>query len=108
MIRPGTDGALACAIMHVLFRDGYADWPYLEKYTDAPRELEAHLNSRTPEWAAAICGCPAAEIEAFAALIGKTKRTYHPPGLWLHPLAQRLGQHACRHLDRRGDRRLAA
>ena len=35
LIRPGTDGALACAIMHVLFRDGYADWPYLEKYTDA-------------------------------------------------------------------------
>ena len=30
LIRPGTDGALACAIMHVLFRDGYADWPYLE------------------------------------------------------------------------------
>ena len=40
-IRPGTDGALACAIMHVLFRDGLADWPYLERYTDAPRELHA-------------------------------------------------------------------
>jgi anaerobic selenocysteine-containing dehydrogenase len=76
LIRPGTDGALACAIMHVLFRDGYADWPYLEKYTDAPRELEAHLRTRSPEWAAAICGCPAAEIEAFAKLIGKTRRTY--------------------------------
>src|SRR5205085_5740940 len=76
LIRPGTDGALACAIMHVLFRDGYADWPYLEKYTDAPRELEAHLKSRTPQWAAAICGCPAEEIESFARLIGKTRRTY--------------------------------
>ena len=42
-LRPGTDGALACAVMHVLFRDGYANWPYLEKYTDCPRELEAHL-----------------------------------------------------------------
>ncbi|MGE0009160.1 MAG: molybdopterin-dependent oxidoreductase [Parvibaculaceae bacterium] len=76
IIRPGTDGALACAVMHVLFRDGHADWPYLEKYTDVPRELEAHLRTRTPEWAAAICGCPAAEIEAFARLIGETKRTY--------------------------------
>ena len=37
LIRPGTDGALACAVMHVLFRDGYADWDYLEKYTDARR-----------------------------------------------------------------------
>ncbi len=42
-LRPGTDGALACAVMHVLFRDGHANWPYLEKYTDCPRELEAHL-----------------------------------------------------------------
>jgi anaerobic selenocysteine-containing dehydrogenase len=76
LIRPGTDGALACAVMHVLFRDGYADRPYLEKYTDAPRELEAHLKTRTPEWASAICGCPVSEIEAFARLIGETKRTY--------------------------------
>ncbi|MFO0991926.1 MAG: molybdopterin oxidoreductase family protein [Hyphomicrobiales bacterium] len=76
LIRPGTDGALACAVMHVLFRDGYADWPYLEKYTDCPREFEAHLKSRTPEWAAALCGCPAAEIESFAKVIGETKRTY--------------------------------
>jgi anaerobic selenocysteine-containing dehydrogenase len=76
IIRPGTDGALACAVMHVLFRDGYADRAYLEKYTDVPREFEAHLQSRSPAWAAAICGCPAAEIEAFAKLIGETQRTY--------------------------------
>ncbi len=76
LIRPGTDGALACAIMHVLFRDGHADWPYLEKYTDAPREFEAHLKTRTPQWAAAICDIPASEIEAFAKLIGQTKRSY--------------------------------
>ena len=30
LVRPGTDGALACAVMHVLFRDGYADWDYLD------------------------------------------------------------------------------
>lgn len=76
IIRPGTDGALACAVMHVLFRDGYADRAYLEKYTDVPREFEAHLQSRSPEWAAAICGCPVGEIEAFAKLIGETQRTY--------------------------------
>lgn len=75
-LRPGTDGALACAVMHVLFRDGYANWPYLEKYTDCPRELEAHLQSRTPEWAAAITGLSVAEIEAFARMIGTTPRTY--------------------------------
>src|SRR6478752_7278507 len=69
-LRPGTDGALACAVMHVLFRDGYANRQYLEKYTDCPRELEAHLKTKTPEWAAKICDIPAAEIEAFARLIG--------------------------------------
>ena len=65
-MKPGTDGALACAVMHVLFRDGYADWEYLDEYTDCPRELEAHLRSRDPAWASAITGLPVAEIEAFA------------------------------------------
>ena len=49
---PGTDGALACAVMHVLFKEGYADRAYLARYTDDPAGLEAHLASRTPAWAA--------------------------------------------------------
>ncbi|MFV0800913.1 molybdopterin oxidoreductase family protein [Brucella sp. MAB-22] len=76
VLKPGTDGAFACAVMHVLFRDGLADWDYLERYTDDPKGLEAHLQTRTPEWAAAITGLSVAEIEAFAHLVGKTKRTY--------------------------------
>jgi anaerobic selenocysteine-containing dehydrogenase len=75
-LRPGTDGALACAVMHVLFRDGHANWPYLEKYTDHPRELERHLASRTPEWASAITGLSVADIETFARMVGTTPRTY--------------------------------
>ena len=35
----GRDGALAVGVMHVLFKEGYADWDYLRKYTDAPDEL---------------------------------------------------------------------
>ncbi|MEL4070909.1 molybdopterin oxidoreductase family protein [Ochrobactrum sp. GPK 3] len=76
VLKPGTDGAFACAVMHVLFRDGLADWNYLERYTDDPKGLEAHLGSRTPEWASAITGLTVEEIEAFAHLVGKTKRTY--------------------------------
>ena len=75
-LRPGTDGALACAVMHVLFRDGHADRAYLARYADDWRELEAHLRARTPEWAARITGLPVAEIEAFAQLYGTTKRSY--------------------------------
>jgi anaerobic selenocysteine-containing dehydrogenase len=76
MVRPGTDAALACAIMHVLFREGWADRPFLDSHTDVPAELEAHLATRTPEWAEAICGVPAAEIEALARMIGRTPKTF--------------------------------
>jgi anaerobic selenocysteine-containing dehydrogenase len=76
LVRPGTDGALACAVMHVLFRDGYADREYLDRYTDHPRELEEHLRSRNPAWASEITGLPVEEIETFAKLVGETKRTF--------------------------------
>ena len=36
LLRPGTDGAFACGVMHVLFREGYADREYLDRYTDCP------------------------------------------------------------------------
>src|SRR5665811_964511 len=76
LVKPGTDGALACAVMHCLFRDGKADWDYLDKYTDAPRELEAHLATRDPVWASAITGAPVETIEQFAKLIGERKRAF--------------------------------
>ena len=76
LVKPGTDAALACAVMHCLFRDGYADWDYLNKYTDQPRELEAHLKTRDPVWASAITGTPVATIEEFAKLIGERKRAF--------------------------------
>ena len=76
LIRPGTDGALACAVMHCLFRDNKADWDYLERYTDAPHEFAAHLRTRDPQWASRITGAPVETIEAFAKLVGDNKRTY--------------------------------
>ena len=76
ILRPGTDAAFACAIMHVLFRDGFADRAYLAKYTDCPDELEAHLASRGPDWASAICGLEPQMIEDFAHAIGRTPKTF--------------------------------
>ncbi|WP_186397830.1 molybdopterin-dependent oxidoreductase [Stappia sp. P2PMeth1] len=76
VLKPGTDAALACAVMHVLFRDGYADRDYLARYTDCPDELEAHVAQRPPEWAAAITGLSVEEIELFARMVGETKRTF--------------------------------
>ncbi|EFO29644.1 molybdopterin oxidoreductase [Roseibium sp. TrichSKD4] len=76
ILKPGSDGALACAIMHVLLRDGFADWEYLNQYTDCPKDLEAHLKDKTPEWAAAITGLSAEKIEEVAKHIGEIKRTF--------------------------------
>ncbi len=75
-LRPGTDGALACGVMHVLFAEGFADRDYLARYADVPDELERHLRSRTPAWASAITGLPEATIREFARLYGATKRSY--------------------------------
>jgi len=76
ILRPGTDAALACAVMHVAFRDGHADRAYMARFADDPAGLEAHLATRSPEWAAAITGLSVDEIEAFAKLVCTTARTY--------------------------------
>src|SRR5216684_754449 len=75
-IRPGTDAALACAIMHVLFKEGYADRAYMAKYTDAPDELEAHLATRDPAWASRLTGLSEEAIVDFARLYGRTQRSF--------------------------------
>ena len=63
---PGTDGALALATMHVIFRDGLEDADYLERYTVGAGDLRARVREWTPERAAQVTGLPAADIEAFA------------------------------------------
>jgi len=75
-LRPGTDGALACAVMNVMLAEGLADRAFLAELTDFTPEVEAHLSSRTPAWAAAVTGLTEAEIVAFARLYGSTKRAF--------------------------------
>ncbi len=76
IIRPGSDGALAVAVMHVLLRDGMADRDYMAQYTDFDAGFEAHLSGKTPEWAAPITGLSVEAIEAFARLVGTTPNTF--------------------------------
>lgn len=75
-VRPGTDGALACAVMHVLFAEGYADWDYLRRYTDCPDALAAHVSTRTPAWAAAITGLSEETIIGFAREYGRSRASF--------------------------------
>ncbi len=74
--KPGTDGALAAAVIQVLLAEGYADRDYMAKYSDWDAELEAHFAACTPAWAAAITGLPAEGIIEFARLYGGTQRSY--------------------------------
>jgi len=74
--RPGTDGALACAVMHVLFKEGYADKAFMAARTDVPKELERHLEDKTPAWASEITGLSEEEIVSFARAYGQTPRTF--------------------------------
>jgi anaerobic selenocysteine-containing dehydrogenase len=76
MLRPGTDGALVAAMIHVLFAEGFADRAYMAKYADAPAELEAHVRDRIPEWAETVTGIPAAVIRDFARLYGGTRHSF--------------------------------
>jgi anaerobic selenocysteine-containing dehydrogenase len=76
VVRPGTDGALACAMIHVLLREGLADREYLAQYSDWSPEVERHFAARTPEWASAITGLAAEEIVALARLYGSTRRCF--------------------------------
>ncbi len=76
IVRPGTDAALACAVMHIAFRDRYADRAYMAKFADDPAGLEAHLASKTPQWAADITGLSVDDIEAFARLVGTTQKSF--------------------------------
>ncbi len=75
-VRPGTDGALACGVMHTLFREGLADRGYMAEFTDCPERLERHLSARTPEWAEEISGVPADTIRELARAYGSTDRAF--------------------------------
>ena len=63
---PGSDAALAFALMHVIVRDGLADRTFLERHTVGWDELEPVLVDRTPAWAERVTGVPAEAIELAA------------------------------------------
>lgn len=64
--KPGTDGALAMAMMNVIIGEGLADMDYVQKYTVGFEQLAERAKSRTPEWAEKITGIPAEDIRRFA------------------------------------------
>nr|MBP6565250.1 molybdopterin-dependent oxidoreductase [Burkholderiales bacterium] len=67
---PGTDAALAYALMHVLIRDGLVDRDYVQRYTVGYDALAERAAAWTPERAAALCRVPIAQIERLAHDLG--------------------------------------
>jgi anaerobic selenocysteine-containing dehydrogenase len=63
---PGTDGAFALGVMHVLVREGWLDRDYIERYTLGFDALAARALEFDPQRVARLCGITADEIEQFA------------------------------------------
>ena len=84
---PGSDAALAFAMVHVLVRDGLADRAFLDAHTVGWDELEPTLAPCTPAWGEARTGVPAAQIEEAARIYGAG-----PALLWLGQGLQRQVQ----------------
>ena len=76
MVRPGTDGALALAVMHVLVAEDRLDREYLARATVGFEPLARHVKDWPPERVASITGVPAETIVAFARRYGATRASF--------------------------------
>lgn len=72
-IRPGTDGALALAMTHVIITEDLYDAAFVEAHTLGFDKLVEHVKPFTPEWAEEITWVPADQIRAVARLFAATK-----------------------------------
>ena len=70
---PGTDGALALAMMQVLITEGLIDRDYIAKYTLGFEKLAERVKQYTPEWAARTCGITVEEVVQLAREYGSVK-----------------------------------
>ena len=72
-IRPGTDGALALAMIHVLIEEQLYDRRFVEDWTVGFEELAAYVRDFSPEQAEALTCVPAADIRDAARQIGRAR-----------------------------------
>lgn len=89
LIRPGTDGALALAMMHVLVREGLAAEDYLREWSCGWPGFKETLPAYTPVWAEGITGIPADVTEALAMEYGRGLPARHHTGKRSLPLWER-------------------
>jgi anaerobic selenocysteine-containing dehydrogenase len=73
-IRPGTDAALALAMLHVVVNENLIDKPFVEQWCYGYEQLKEHVQKYPPAWAEKITGVPKDRIIEVARLFATTKR----------------------------------
>jgi anaerobic selenocysteine-containing dehydrogenase len=70
---PGSDGALALGLMHVIIRDDLIDHDYVKRHTVGFDELRERVSGWTLRRVAGICGISEHEIESLARRYATTR-----------------------------------
>lgn len=73
IIKPGTDTALALALLHVICEERLHDAEFVARHTVGFERLTEHVRAYPPAWAAEITGIPAERIVALARRYAATK-----------------------------------
>lgn len=76
-VKPGSDGALALGMLHIIHRDGLADIDFIKKHVQGYDELVKEvLLDFTPGKAAEICGVSVDRMTEFAHAYAKSKAPF--------------------------------
>ena len=76
-VKPGSDGALALGMMHIIHRDGLEDITFIQEYVQGYDELVRDVLPKfTPEYVSSICGVPVEIIEKLAHAYAKAKAPF--------------------------------
>jgi anaerobic selenocysteine-containing dehydrogenase len=87
---PGTDAALALAVMHELIKHDWLDHDYIAQHTVGWPQLKARAMLWNPERAAQVCGVPAAQIVSLARDYGMSLVNQTPAAIRLNYGMQRV------------------
>ena len=72
-LRPGTDAALALAMMHVIIGEGRHDRDFVARHTVGFDALAAHVSRYSPAWAGDVTGLAPERIAALARRYAATR-----------------------------------
>ena len=96
-IMPGTDGALALGMMHIIFRDGLHDKDYIDRHTLGVEALRTRVLEYTPARVSEITGIPEAAIERLTQEYAARSPAIHPAEL-RSPTPRRRRHGCAKHL----------